>query len=146
MASILQPAIPVWTTLIALVLKMETLNWRKAIAILFAVGGATTLAVSANMNKQSTGNNSIVGILLLLGNTIASSVYILLMKPILKRGLRPLTVTGVAYMVASFVMAATMLIYGGAFPQAHIYRFDIVKLWCVALPASPDLCLLASSF
>eukprot|EP01122_Echinamoeba_exundans_P009216 TRINITY_DN3206_c1_g1_i1.p1 TRINITY_DN3206_c1_g1~~TRINITY_DN3206_c1_g1_i1.p1 ORF type:complete len:370 (+),score=65.76 TRINITY_DN3206_c1_g1_i1:27-1112(+) len=128
-ASILQPAIPVWTTLIATVLRMEKLTWMKALSILFAVGGAATIAISANLNKKSDKTTSIWGIVLLLGNTIASAVYILLMKPILKRGLKPLTITGVAYMVASFVMGGTMLVFGAIKPEANIYNFDIVTLW-----------------
>ncbi len=32
-------------------------------------------------------------------------------------------------MVASFVMGATMLIFGAADPAANIYDFDIVNLW-----------------
>jgi drug/metabolite transporter (DMT)-like permease len=130
-ASILQPAIPVWTTLIATVLRMEKLTWMKACSILFAVGGAATIAISANLNKKSDKTTSIWGIILLLGNTVASAIYILLMKPILKRGLKPLTITGVAYMVASFVMGATMLVFGAVRPEANIYNFDIVTLWYV---------------
>lgn len=133
-ASILQPAIPVWTTLFATILGMEKINWRKIVSILFAVGGAATIAISANLTKKADGKEtSIWGVILLLGNTVASSVYILLMKPILKRGLKPLTITGVAYLVASFAMGTTMLIFGAAKPDANIYDFDIVTNWCDAV-------------
>jgi len=106
-ASILQPAIPVFTTAIAMILRIEKPTVLKIAGILLATAGAV---VMVGFNGISFKNQATLGILFLIINTLSMSAYIIMQKPILKR-YPPITITGIAYMVGSILMSLTGLIY-----------------------------------
>ena len=93
-ASIFQPAIPVWTALLAIIVRIEpypdfrTLRgWGKCFGILLAAAGGYSHDCREEIWSRSrpwwvelSENIQFVGYIFLLGNTLSMSVYILLQK------------------------------------------------------------------
>jgi len=105
-AAIMQPCIPVFTTAFTLVLRMEKFSVLKVIGILFSAGGAV---VMVGVNNISFKSEQFIGMMCLVGNTLAVSVYYILQKPVLKK-YPPISVTGWAYMIGSVLMGITSVI------------------------------------
>jgi len=103
--AIIQQCIPVFTTTIALIIRLEKMSFLKVLGIISAAGGAV---VMAGFDDLSLKNAHFVGILLLLGNTMCMSLYYICQKPVLKK-YPPITVTGWAYMVGAIEMGITSL-------------------------------------
>lgn len=125
-ASIFQPAIPVWTTLLAMLVRIEELpplrklrGWAKILGILLAAGGATVMMIEKGKEdgetKESSGN--FLGYIFLLGNTLCMSVYILLQKRFIFNQedspwkTKPLTVTAWSYLFGALFMGLASLYY-----------------------------------
>ena len=90
--SIFQPALAVWTTLLAIVTRVEPFpsltkcrGWAKVLGILLAVCGAVTMVLdkvkdeSSTKSEKSTGSQ-FLGTILALGNTFMTAIYLLLQK------------------------------------------------------------------
>jgi drug/metabolite transporter (DMT)-like permease len=115
-ASIFQPAIPVFAALVAMISGLEPPIWpkalnevgnytmRKILGILLAVLGSMIMVGFSNLSH----GQGIVGDLCLVGNTFCFGVYFCLQKPLLSR-YGPLTVTAYAYISGAFCMLLTSL-------------------------------------
>ena len=123
-ATFWQPALPVVTTVLTIALGMERLTLRKALGILFCVGGALTMVLvdsgststsSHGGTCNSTGNGTSTESLVLLGNgllfmeIVVNAVYLIVMKPLLKRH-PPLCITAWTYLVAAVCMASVAVV------------------------------------
>ena len=146
-ASIFQPAIPVWTALLAIIVRIEPFpdfrtlrGWAKSLGILLAAVGAVVMTVDkksgqASDHGGSTSSASIhfVGYIFLLGNTLSMAVYILLQKKFIfdKQDscwkTKPVTVTAWSYFFGTMFMALASLYYVNKpekftyFPKEEIY-------------------------
>ena len=87
-AASVQPAIPVFTTLLAILFKFEVLNWRslhgwlKLIGIAAAVAGAVVV-VALGSKQGGTTDTLIIGNVCLLINCLSMAIYVLLQKRVL---------------------------------------------------------------
>jgi len=106
-AAIMQPAIPVFTTLITLILRTEKFSSLKLLGILASAAGAV---VTVGFRGISLRSDKFIGTMCLVGNTLCTSIYYILMKPVLKT-YPPITVTGIAYMVGAVEMGLTSLMF-----------------------------------
>jgi len=114
-AAIMQPCIPVFTTALTLILRIEKFSVLKLVGILFSAGGAVVMVGVTNISFQ---NDQTKGMLCLLGNTFAMSVYYILQKPVLKK-YPPISVTGWAYIIGSVEMGVTSLVYSHGNPADY---------------------------
>ena len=124
-ASIFQPAIPVWTAVLAMLLRIEELpalsklrGWSKILGILLAAGGAAVMMINKAKGGGGTwSSGSFAGYLFLLGNTLCMSVYVLLQKRFIFNKEEsewrtiPITVTAWSYLFGVIFMALTSLYY-----------------------------------
>ena len=146
-ASIFQPAIPVWTALLAIIVRIEPFpdfrtlrGWAKCLGILLAAIGAIVMTVQKNSGKAADHGVSsdasdvqFVGYLFLLGNTLSMAIYILLQKKFIfdkeesNWKTKPVTVTAWSYMFGTIFMALASLYYVNKpekftyFPKEEIY-------------------------
>ena len=146
-ASIFQPAIPVWTALLAIIVRIEpypnfrTLRgWGKCFGILLAAAGAIVMTVEKKSGQaadhggsSSSGNIQFAGYIFLLGNTLSMSVYILLQKKFIFDKeescwkTKPVNVTAWSYLFGAMFMALASLYYVNRpekftyFPKEEIY-------------------------
>ena len=127
-ASMFQPLIPVWTTIIAIVTRTEKFphlrkpkGWAKIMGIILASAGAMTMIMVKH--KVDTGSNSkesgelFLGYIFLLGNTICMGVYIVIQKKYIFNKpdsvwrTLPVSVTAWAYFFGFIAMALASLYY-----------------------------------
>eukprot|EP01120_Amphizonella_sp_Union-15-10_P015276 TRINITY_DN7829_c0_g1_i1.p1 TRINITY_DN7829_c0_g1~~TRINITY_DN7829_c0_g1_i1.p1 ORF type:complete len:317 (+),score=27.61 TRINITY_DN7829_c0_g1_i1:50-1000(+) len=106
-ASIMQPAIPVFTTALALIFRLEKPTVLKIIGIAFATAGAVVMVGFQGISLKS---KATMGLIFLVANTLSMSIYLILQKPVLKR-YPPVTVTSIAYIVGSCLMGLTAIYY-----------------------------------
>jgi len=125
--AIMQQCIPVFTTALTCILRMEKLSPAKAAGIVFAVAGAIVMIGF----KDFSLDNRTIGMLLLVANTLLMSTYYILQKPLLEK-YPPITVTGWAYIVASFSMGLTSLMY---VHEESVYIIPVEVIWplCYAI-------------
>jgi drug/metabolite transporter (DMT)-like permease len=140
-ASIFQPAIPVWTALLAIITRIELFpplkkarGWAKLLGILLAAAGAATMVV----DKIKSGHGKLpkgygLGYIFLIGNTLSMAVYILLQKKFIFNReestwkTRPITVTAWSYLFGTIFMALASLYYVNKpekfrhFPSEEVY-------------------------
>jgi len=116
-ASCIQPAIPVFTVLLGIVLKMESAHPQKLVGILLAVLGAVCMVLGSVPSASNTaGNledarqNVYLGNFCLLTNTIAMACYYILAKKLVAR-YSPIQVAAWAYMVAASLMGIAALVF-----------------------------------
>jgi len=81
-APLSQPAIPVVTTILSLVLRLEPAAVLKIVGIGFSVAGAVFMV---GFELGTSGSQTAIGVALFVGNTICSGIYILMQKPVLKK-------------------------------------------------------------
>ena len=141
-ASIFQPAIPVWTALLAIIVRIELFpdfrtlrGWAKCLGILLAAAGAIVMTVEKNTGGDSSNSDDIhfMGYIFLLGNTLSMAVYVLLQKKFIFDKeescwkTKPVTVTAWSYMFGAVFMALASLYYVNKpekftyFPKEEIY-------------------------
>lgn len=140
-ASIFQPAIPVWTALLAIVVRIEPFpdfrtvrGWAKCLGILLAAVGAVVMTIEKQSGQAGSSSNiQFMGYIFLLGNTLSMAVYILLQKKFIfdKQDscwkTKPVTVTAWSYLFGTMFMALASLYYVNKpekftyFPKEEIY-------------------------
>jgi len=81
-AGVLMPSIPVFTAAIAGMLGIERLNGRRLAGILCAAAGAVALLDPASLDVSNRGS---IGNLLILGNCLAYSLFLVGQRPLLAR-------------------------------------------------------------
>jgi len=115
LAAIMQPCIPVFTTFLTLVLRMEKVSVLKVLGILICAGGAVALVGFDGVSLESKQTQ---GLFCLIGNTFAMSVYYIIQKPVVKK-YPPISLTGWAYIVASVAMGFSSLFDTHGVPSAY---------------------------
>ena len=147
-ASVFQPAIPVLTSVLAMVTRLEPLpplkkpqGWAKCIGILAAVAGATIMVLAKHGGSGTketfstkSASEQVLGYIFLLGNTLSMAVYVLLQKQFVfnkpdsesQWKQKPVTLTAWTYMFGAMLMGVACLYYVNqpdkfAFPMEEIY-------------------------
>jgi len=144
-ASVFQPAIPVWTALLAIVVRIEPFpefrtlrGWAKCLGILLAAAGAIVMSVqkssgTAPANEGISNSVYFLGYIFLMGNTLSMAIYVLVQKKfIFERDescwkTKPVTVTAWSYMFGAIFMGLASLYYIHKpekftyFPKEEIY-------------------------
>lgn len=87
-ASILMPSIPVFTVAVAMAMGIERITWGRSLGIGLAVSGAL---IMLQVTQFSLSENTALGNLLILINTLSYSLFLVLARPVLLR-IPPLTV------------------------------------------------------
>jgi len=100
-ASIIMTANPIVVLVAALVLLGERITWRKALGIILGGSGAILLITSGG--NVSLDSEHFVGNLLMLGNTSSYAMYLVLVKPLMKK-YHPLTVIKWVFLFGSFII------------------------------------------
>lgn len=106
-ASCMQPAIPVFTHILAVAARYESTSLQKGAGILLAVAGAVSM-VMRSADSAVGGSNMLLGNLCLVGNTLSMACYFIAAKG-LTRGYPPLCLTAWAYMTAACCLLAAVL-------------------------------------
>jgi len=86
-------AIPVWTTLIAILFKKETATVLKIVGILITLGGAVGMLELESIEFESS---TLIGNILILVMTLLFSVYLVFTKQ-MSTGLGPFTTTSIMF-------------------------------------------------
>jgi len=147
-ASIFQPAIPVWTALLAIIVRIESFpdfctlcGWAKSLGILMAAVGATVMTVQKNSGtaeadhggSSDIDNTQVWGYISLLGNTLSMAIYVLLQKKFIfdkeesSWKTKPVTVTAWSSLIGTVFLALASLYYVNQpekltyFPKEEIY-------------------------
>ena len=127
-ASIFQPAIPVWTTLLAIIVRIEpfpdfrTLHgWAKCLGIFLAAAGAVVMAVQKNSGKEANNSDAsnikFWGYAFPLGNTVSFAIYVLIQKKFIFDKeescwrTKPVTVTAWSNLFSTIFMGLASLYY-----------------------------------
>lgn len=105
-AAVIQPIAPIWTIVIALLLKMEVITMNKVCGIALAVFGSLVTLGFFNISAAHLG----FGAVFFLLNTACMGAYFLFQKPVLKR-FPPITTTATAYCIGAAMMTATLAIF-----------------------------------
>ena len=141
-SSVFQPAIPVWTALLAIVTRIEKppslrqfYGWAKLIGIIMAVGGAVNMLThkithptsslsSSDITSHSFGSKTVLGIIFLVINTICMAIFLLIQKHyIFERSKRwaqyPISVTTWCYLFGALYMGMASFYYVGKCPRSE---------------------------
>lgn len=142
-----QPCIPVFTTALTLILRTEKFHILKVIGIIFSAAGAVVMVHHSlqgciisdqylwkvGVNDISFASSQTRGMICLVGNTLAMSVYYIFQKPVLQR-YPPISVTGYvlkwfcyqinlpwswAYIIGSVEMGLTSLYWTHGHPDKY---------------------------
>ena len=142
-ATCMQPAIPVFTVLLGVLLKMETASVQKVVGIIMAVSGAVCMVLGGVMggstNGTSTNNSSnstknsielstemTLGNTCLLINTFAMASYYILSKKLLGK-YSPAQVSAWAYIVAASLMGVAAATFTSS-PDWHFPKSLLLPL------------------
>lgn len=120
--AIIQQCIPVFTAAITVAIKMEKFSLIKLVGLVFSIAGAIVMIGFKDLSLE---NSRTIGMFMLLGNTSLMATYYVLQKPLLAK-YPPITVTGCAYVVASFAMGLTSLFYINV---PSVYKLPKQVLW-----------------
>lgn len=100
-ASIIMTANPVVVVIAALVLLGEPITWRKTLGIILGGTGAILLITAGS--RISFESEHFTGNLLMLGNTSSYAMYLVLVKPLMRK-YHPVTVIKWVFLFGSFII------------------------------------------
>ena len=140
-AVIFQPTIPVWTALLAIIVRIEPFpdfrtlrGWAECLGILLAVSGAIVMTLQKNSGETGDAVNiHIWGYVFPVGNTVSFSIYLLVQKKFIFDKAescwrdKPVTVTAWTNLFSAIFMGLTSLYYVNNpekftyFPPEEIY-------------------------
>jgi hypothetical protein len=83
-ASIITTTMPMWVMVLAALILEEPITWEKAGGILLGASGAIML-VSGNLGTQATGNNPLLGDILVLTAQLSYALYLTLYRNFIRR-------------------------------------------------------------
>lgn len=83
-ASIITTTMPMWVMVLAALILEEPITWKKAGGILLGASGAIML-VSGNLGTQATGNNPLLGDILVLTAQLSYALYLTLYRNFIRR-------------------------------------------------------------
>ncbi len=104
-AAILMPSIPVFAAMLAGLLGIERMAWKKWVGVVFAVTGALIMLGMAGLGLSRT---ALMGNALVLLNCASFALYLVLQRPLLER-LHPMTVLGWAFLFGGLAVLAAGL-------------------------------------
>jgi len=159
-ASVFQPLIPVITTFLALILRIERfeldsfIHWAKIWGICTAGGGAIIMVMAHGVAGITL--RALIGYVLLLGNTSAMAIYVLLQKKYLYvkdiNGkdtplYRPITASAYSYGMGAFLLGVVSLPYGIIYPQVFSnLTYEVLYPLAYAIFISSSLCYALISY
>lgn len=100
-ASIIMTLNPVVVLIAALILLGEKITWRKIVGII--LGGAGAILLILSTGKISFDSDHFVGNLLMLGNTTSYAIYLVIVKPLMKK-YHPITVIKWVFLYGSLII------------------------------------------
>lgn len=138
--SIWQPSQPIFTAAIAVWLGTEKPSRRRAFGICVAFAGcAAMVALSSSGGSNNALVNELVGNCFFFLNCLATSLYVIRCKPLLRR-FPALAVTAYSYMLASLMMGCTAVALNSARPALDFLCPDCGgRGWRVPAAALPAL-------
>ena len=144
--AIFQPIIPVWTALLAIIVRIEPFpnlrtlrGWAKCLGIVLAAVGAIVMTLQKSSGKAADHGTStsddihFIGYIFLLGNTLSMAGYVLLQKKFIfdkeesAWKTKPFTVTAWTFMFGTIFLALASLYFVNKpekftyFPEEEIY-------------------------
>ena len=131
-ATCMQPAIPVFTVLLGVMLQMETASPKKVLGVLMAVTGAVTMVLGGVAGPSGSPANDAAGRAMALGNgcllinTLAMASYYILAKKLLAK-YSPAQVSAWAYLVAATMMGTAAAAFTTE-PDWHFPRALLLPL------------------
>ncbi|EGG21918.1 hypothetical protein DFA_01804 [Cavenderia fasciculata] len=129
-AAITQPAIPIFSTLIGVVMGFEKKTALKFIGIGVSVVGAVLMIDFTHLVSDTrTGTETLLGNLCFLGNTIAYSGFLISQRPLLKSGMSPAKVMAWAFLFGTPIVG----IVGAAIVPHGQWAETNVMNWMVLL-------------
>jgi len=143
-ATCFQPAIPVFTVLLGILLQMETASPQKLVGVILAVSGAVCMVLGGvagpaggqNMTEAAAaaaGTRLTIGNTCLLVNTLAMASYYILGKKMLAK-YSPAQVSAWAYLVAATLMGSAASVFtveeDWHFPKALVLPLAYWVLVC----------------
>ncbi|GAM18833.1 hypothetical protein SAMD00019534_020080 [Acytostelium subglobosum LB1] len=109
-AAITQPAIPIFSTLLAVAFKYERKSWLKFVGIGVSVAGAILMVDLTHLRDDSRSSlNILFGNLCFLGNTMAYAGFLLLQRPLLALGNPPAKIMSWAFLFGTIPVIALTL-------------------------------------
>eukprot|EP01097_Dermamoeba_algensis_P010480 TRINITY_DN77_c3_g1_i6.p1 TRINITY_DN77_c3_g1~~TRINITY_DN77_c3_g1_i6.p1 ORF type:complete len:391 (+),score=101.85 TRINITY_DN77_c3_g1_i6:67-1173(+) len=109
-AGIYQPLIPIYTSLICILTRKEKFNLLKFVGICVSIAGALVVLRVENLDLGSSFETT-MGNLLLLGNTLGYSLYLIYQKPLLQANPYPFTYTFICFFFGGFFIFFFSLFY-----------------------------------
>jgi drug/metabolite transporter (DMT)-like permease len=100
-ASIIMTLNPIVVLIAALILLGEKITWRKIVGII--LGGAGAIILILSTGKISFESDHFVGNLLMLGNTSSYAIYLVIVKPLMKK-YHPITVIKWVFLYGSLII------------------------------------------
>jgi drug/metabolite transporter (DMT)-like permease len=123
-AGILMPSIPVFTVALGAIFGAEYLGKKRALGVAVAVGGAFVMLDPTRFDLSS---GRLIGNLLILGNCLAYSAFIVLQRGIVQR-MKPLAVIAWAY---TFGGIAALFYAGPALFSINTAEVPAIAWWTV---------------
>lgn len=123
-AGILMPSIPVFTVAIGAIFGAEYLGKKRALGVAIAVGGAFVMLDPTRFDLSS---GRLIGNLLILGNCLAYSAFMVLQRGIVHR-MKPLAVIAWAY---TFGGIAALIVAGPALFAMDVASIPAIGWWTV---------------
>lgn len=148
-ASVFQPAIPIWTSLLVIIFRIEPLpdlRTLKGWATVLGIGLGTSGAAIVILLRPSsdTAKNMLLGTLFLLGNTLCMGFYIVAQKkyiftPASRWRDLPVTATAWSYGTGALAMGCASLYYADQ-PDVFSPPTEIIPPLVYAVLVSSGLC------
>ncbi|EFA75697.1 hypothetical protein PPL_10750 [Heterostelium album PN500] len=130
-AAITQPAIPIFSTLLSVILGFERKTKLKFVGIAVSVIGACLMIDLTQLaHGTSSGKNLLLGNLCFLGNTLAYSGFLLLQRPLQEAGFSPVKIMAWAFTFGSIPVFALSL---GVVKDLSEFRNVSITNWLVLL-------------
>jgi drug/metabolite transporter (DMT)-like permease len=132
-SALLSLATPIFITIIAAWLLREGFTWIKFMGLVLGIGGAAMLILLKDTSH--TGNNILLGDIMVLINAVSYSFYLVLVRPLMK------TYSGIQVLRWIFTFGALVILPFGMqeFLSTNWSAFDLshwVALGCVAVGAT----------
>lgn len=105
--SFFQPITPIFTLVIAMVIKSETTSLLKIVGVFVSAAGAALLVAANGVSFQ---NDAFMGIVLITIQTVSGAFYFTMQKPLVKQ-YPPISVTGWLYLIASLLTVLISVAY-----------------------------------
>ena len=124
-AAILMPSIPVFAAMLAGLLGIERMAWKRWMGVILAVAGALIMLGMAGLGLSRT---ALLGNALVLLNCASFALYLVLQRPLLER-LHPMTVLGWAFLFGGLAVLAAGL---PSLLSTHFASIPAAAWWGIA--------------